>query len=429
MSMLPFRKFKGLEIRCFKCNKTIHRDRSPKCGCKHPIDSTAYRAIIIIPNSDGKRFSKTLTSRTYDAAIKELIDLRADVVNGIMNVKDKGQTFKPQFMMDCMAMYLDHLSGVGIPDHQKKYNSEGYINTQRSFLKTFLQFLDLQNLKNEVFRISEVNDLMLGQYHTFLMNKTSSNYTYNHHVKVMRALYEFLIEDKGYQIKNPFSNIRLRPEKGKDCTITVEDFNALLKEISPIDATKKIGKNTKRNMYKDWLKDAIRLKAFTGRRNEEIFQMKWNMINFEGKTPIYIESPNLKINRLLNQVNKGELDLAYIPIIEELEIFLNEKGLIEKRNANEYIIAPNIQNRGLIEKQASKSLTFFFEKLNRDYKIQMKSLRSTYITSQEIYAYRQGPKIRQHSNFRITSKHYINQKEIAKYISKDRSDNKFVVFQ
>ena len=58
----------------------------------------------------------------------------------------------------------------------------------------------------------------------------------------------------------------------------------------------------------------------------------------------------------------------------------------------------------------------------------MKSLRSTYVTSQEIYAYKQGQKIQQHTNFRITNKHYINQKEIAKYISKDRSENRFVVF-
>jgi integrase len=201
-----------------------------------------------------------------------------------------------------------------------------------------------------------------------------------------------------------FKKGKLKSEKGTDESISTEDYYDLLAVLSGTDSSEKIGK-TQRNMYKPWIKDLIRLKAYTGRRNAEIFLMKWNMIHFEGETPIYIVSPNLKINRLLNQVNPGELDLAYIPIIDELETFLNEKGLTSKRNADEYIIAPQSKSRVLIEKQASKSLTFFCEKLNRAYKIQMKSLRSTYVTSEEIYAYRQGQKIQQHTNFRITNKH------------------------
>jgi hypothetical protein len=34
-----------------------------------------------------------------------------------------------------------------------------------------------------------------------------------------------------------------------------------------------IGK-TRRNMYRPWLKDLIKLKAFTGRRNAELFAMR-----------------------------------------------------------------------------------------------------------------------------------------------------------
>jgi len=58
----------------------------------------------------------------------------------------------------------------------------------------------------------------------------------------------------------------------------------------------------------------------------------------------------------------------------------------------------------------------------------MKCLQSTYITSYDIYYLRQAPKIEQHADFRVAKKHYINQKELAKYISKDRSEYRFVVF-
>lgn len=78
--------------------------------------------------------------------------------------------------------------------------------------------------------------------------------------------------------------------------------------------------------------------------------------------------------------------------------------------------------------QASKSFTFFWDRLKRDYDITLKHLRSTYITANDIYSRRQGPKLQQHANFMVTAKHYIDQKEIAKFISNDRSEYRFVVF-
>ncbi len=104
MSRLVYKKFTGLEIRCLKCNKTVHKDYSPKGGCKHPIDKTAYRAIIVLPNSGTKRITKTLQSRIYDDAIKELIDYRRDVLKGIIQIPVKGMVFRPQLIIDCMAI-------------------------------------------------------------------------------------------------------------------------------------------------------------------------------------------------------------------------------------------------------------------------------------------------------------------------------------
>jgi len=428
MSRLVYKKFTGLEIRCLKCNKTIHNDFSSKGGCKHPIDKTVYRAIVIIPNSGTKRITKTLHARIYDDAVKELIDYRRDVLKGIIQIPEKGMVFRPQLIIDCMAMYIDYLSDIDVPDHMKKHNSDGYINSQRTMFNNFLKFLKEENISKEFFKVSDINDLLLGRYYSFLLKLSDSNYTFNHHVKLMRAFYRFLIESKGYNIKNSFLSIKLKPEKGKDCSITSDDFFALLDIISPINSVQQIGK-TKRNMFHDWLIDAFKLKAYTGRRNEEIFQMKWNMIHFEGITPVYMKTPNIKINKLQNQINEAEKDFIYVPIIEELELFLIEKGLADKKNTDEFIVAPTVIQRKSMEMKSSKSFAFFFKKLNRDYLIEMNYLRSTYITVQEIYAFKQAEKIRQHSDFRVTDKHYVNQKVIAKYISKDRGENKFIVFQ
>ncbi len=428
MERLQYRKFKGLEIRCLKCGKSIQRDHSTYNGCKHPIERTVYRAVIILPESNGKRETVTLKARTYDEAIKELIDFRTDVLNGINKKTIEIKKQQPQLLIECMAMYLDFLADVDIPDHQKKNNSNGYINSVISLFEKFKKFIHEKGLNIETLKIGDIDDKLIGSYYTFLLGCTSSSYTFNHHVKAMRAVYAFLISKKGYLIRNPFLEIKLKAEKGTNTTISTKDFKELFEKITPEDSIQKRGKEDK-EMYKDWLIDAIKLKAFTGRRNEEIFTMKWNMIYFENDKPIYIESPNLKNNRLQNKILPDEQEYTYIPIIKELEDFLIEKGLFEKQTFDEYIINAEGVSRKTMEEQASKSFTFFSKKLNRNYNLNMGQLRSTYITAQEIYALRQGQKIQQHSDFKITNKHYINQKEIAKFITKDRSENQFRVFE
>ncbi len=428
MDKLEYKKFVGLEIRCLQCGKTIHRNRTPIDGCRHPIEKTAYRAIVVIPGTKKKRISKTLKSRIYIDAVRECLDFRTDVLNGTYHNNVQQEKAKPQLVFDCIGMYLDFLEDVNVPEHQKKHNSEGYITSSRSHFNTYTEFLESEKINIDVFKITDINSQQVGCYYTYLTENTNSNYTFNHKIKAMRALFEYLIIKEKYQLENVFKEIRLKPEKGKDVIITSEDFNSLLNVISPDDSIIKIGKSRGRNMFRTWLASAYKIKAYTGRRDGEIFNMRWDMIYYKDGIPLYLKTPNEKINRLKNLINEDELEYVYVPIIEELELFLIEMGLKENRRSNKFIIAPEEKGRKTMASQTSKSFTFFWEKLNRDYDITLKHLRSTYITASVIYSYNQGPKLRQHANFRVTDKHYVDQKEIAKLISKDRSEHRFVVF-
>jgi hypothetical protein len=61
--------------------------------------------------------------------------------------------------------------------------------------------------------------------------------------------------------------------------------------------------------------------------------------------------------------------------------------------------------------------TFFFKKLNRNYTRQLKHLRQTYITREDLFV---NTKISmQHSNYRTTSKHYVDKREVAKEMVKN----------
>lgn len=325
-------------------------------------------------------------------------------------------------------MYLDFLSDVDVPDHQKKHNSENHIKTIRTFFNNFLDFLIPITDNVKLFTVDSINSQLVGMYFTFLNERYSSNYTFNHNVKAMRALFRFLIEKKGYQVSNHFKEITLRTEKGVDATLSAKDFYDLLEVIKPLNSVQKIGKQTKRNMHKPWLVDFIKLKAFTGRRDLEVVNMKWNQVVFENGIPQYIESPNHKVNQLKNNRNSSDIEMNYIPIIEELEGFLIEKNLYSMIGSDEYIIAPTIFNRTQVREMTSKSFVFFFGKLNRPYKMVLKSIRKSYITAEEIYKLSAKRTPDEHANERITEKHYKDKKVIAAFITKDRNQDRFVVF-
>lgn len=164
------------------------------------------------------------------------------------------------------------------------------------------------------------------------------------------------------------------------------------------------------------MKDLIKLKAFTGRRNAELFAMRWNMIHYENDMPIYIESPNIKVNKQQNNFDEKDFQFAYIPVGEELLELLINLNLNENMDCKDYLIAPKAAYREALEKQTSKCFAFFFKKLNRNYTRQLKHFRQTYITREDLFV--NGRISMQHSNYRTTAKHYINRLEVAKQMVK-----------
>lgn len=232
----------------------------------------------------------------------------------------------------------------------------------------------------------------------------------------MRTFYNYLIDNKDYLIKNIWKKVKLKSERSTDISISREDFFDLLLVISPSESIVQVGK-TVRNMYRPWLKDAIKLKAYTGRRNAEIFAMRWNMIHYEDGMPIYIKSPNIKVNTLQNNFDERDFQYAYVPIGEELFDLLTSLGLSNNRNSGDYILLPDVAERKAPNDLTSKAFSFFFKKLNRNYARQLNHLRKTYITSEDLFINSRFSM--QHSNYRTTSKHYVDKGEVAKQMVKN----------
>ena len=412
--MLKFQKIKGLIVFCAKCRSDVNGNSKNAKNCNHPLESQAYKAIVRVPNSGYERKTKILSARNYEDALLEFIEFQKQVKNPVL-YHQSNKKIQSQNLKDTIAMYIDYLQDVNTPHHLKKHLSQAYINRTVTHLNCFVNFLIESRINVNNYKLTMINDSVVGMYCDYLEKKNISNYTYNDKIKTLRTFFVYLIEKEDYILKNVWKKIKLKSERPTDISISTDDFYDLLSVISSDDAIAKIGKTT-RNMYRPWLKDLIRLKAYTGRRNAELFAMRWDMIHFEEGMPIYIQSPNIKVNKQQNNFDEKDFQFAYIPVGEELLELLIDLNLSENMDSKDYIIAPNAACREALEKQTSKSFTFFFEKLNRNYKRQLKHFRQTYITREDLFV--NGRISMQHSNYRTTAKHYIDRREVAKQMSK-----------
>ena len=411
-NQLEYEKIKGLIVFCNKCERNIHNKNKSK-KCSHPIDKQVYKAIIRIRTGNGyKRKTNVLKARDFRTAFIEFKDYEYQVKN--TNLFQ--QTIKPkqsQILKETMAMYIDYLNDADSMSLNKNNFSSAYIKRVTTHLKDFLRFIADKKINTNSFELSSINKSIIGMYRDYLETKNLSNYTYNDKIKTLRTFFNYLIDEEDYNLKNLWKKLDLKPERPTDISISAEDFYDLIDVISPDDAIQIINK-TKRNMYQYWLKDLIRLKAFTGRRNAELFAMRWNMIHYDNDKPIYIKSQNIKVNKKNKIIDKNDIEYAYAPVGEELLELLNDLGLKENRYSDNYLIAPEVENRENIEKYASRYFSFFFKKLKRKDTRKLKHLRHTYITREHLFI--NGQITLQHANFRTTKKHYINDGEVAKWM-------------
>ena len=415
MKRLEYKPFKGLQIVCNKCKRTIHREALPDNNCKHPIGSQSYKVVMKVPNSGGGRKSINLKVKTYNEAVLECIKFEKEI-EGLNNSSKKGvkRESKPIYFLACVAMYADYLENVGVPHHLQKQRTQKHIKLTLEHIALFLRFLGEAGYRIETLKVSDITEKEVGMYCAHVEAINQSNHTFNAKIKCMIAFFNYLIKEKNYPIVNEWARVRKKSTNSTDISINKMDFDDLLAAVNQEDSTVKIGK-TRKNMYRYWLKDIYQLKAFTGVRHEELLAMRWDMIYCEEGLPLYIKSPNIKVNKQQNNFKEQEYEYNYIPIGEELRTLLISLGMERYMDTKKYIIAPDEARTPKMQKFIGTSFTFYFKRLNRGYARQAKHLRQTFITAVNQYANRVSLT---HSSFRITEKHYIDRSAIAIQLAK-----------
>lgn len=380
------KKFRGLYIFCNACHEKSKFKLLVKSTCNHPDGQIVYKAIFNIPGTKSIR-SRQFKTKDIDEAIKQTIDFEKELRATDFKPVAKTEIFdrKPLGLVECLVMYLDYLENKNVYNHQINQRSKGHIDQVKRYLQRFIFALKAKQINVNGLLVRNVNDQHVSIFHAYILNKYPkiANRTFNRHIDTVSEFFNYLIEVKHYSLVNYFSpkNIIRKRVHSHIETSSITEFKELLSIISMENGIEMLSTGEKKYHYYDWLEDAFKFALFSGRRRDEIMDMKFSDIVESDGRPIYIVSEDYKYNRKNNLIKKEEKKYNYTPVILDLHLFLQKLGYQEHKGTDRYLIAPDsTRRRETLKDDMSKSFTHYYKQLNTGKNLEFKHLRKTYIT-------------------------------------------------
>jgi integrase len=394
---------------------------------------------VSVPGTKNERRTKILDTRDLDEAIIQAIAFKKEVKNnGIqkpiepvqksvpteikiqkgIKQKQKNQQI-PELLVHAMTRYIGWLNNEDVPLHRQRIRTYNHIKDNERALKLLAECLKNEGYNLATVSIHDINDKMVGEIYSFLEAKHFSNRTFNKTISHYTSFINWFSDEYNMNMRNWFSRIKRKRLNPNPEAITRCEYEALLKQITLENGLKENKHWVKptRNMYRPWLADGFKLALETGRRREEVINLKWNSIR-ESEGIRYIEVEDYKVNRIQNRIAENEKKMICIPITASLDALLHELGYNERINTDSYILAPNVKiSRGKVMSNVlSRSFTHFYGQLNTGKNLTFKCLRKTYITKLQIYFSGTGntKEITGHSDNQVIERNYIDKREIAK---------------
>ncbi|MFB6318410.1 tyrosine-type recombinase/integrase [Saccharicrinis sp. FJH54] len=406
---------KGLYVFCNQCKNKSKSFLKLSSNCNHPIDKQRYKVLLTIPGTTSLR-TKTLKTKDIDEAIKATLDFERSLqINDYKSLKEEtSHDSLPQDLKGCIQMYLDYLNNDNVFEHQKKKRSPEHVKQIIRYLKRFILALKENKVNLNRLLIRHINNEHVAMFHNYITKYYSpSNRTYNRHMDTISEFFKYLIEIKHYRLINYFSskNVIRKRTTHRIETISKDEFNKLLDIITPEDGIETLESGEKKYHYQEWLKDAFQLALLTGRRRDEVINMKFSDIHEKDGHPIYIVTEDHKYNQRNNLYSTEDKKYIYTPVIPELRQLLIKIGYKNYKGQDRYIIAPKSnRTRTTLKDNMSKAFTHYFKQLNSDKNLAFKNLRKTYITLLNNYTGGNAEVITGHSGQKVIMGHYHDTK-------------------
>lgn len=420
----------GLTVYCRLCATNVSegsgckKDGVPLHKCKHG-DEHCFKIYGGIPGTNMRR-TKTLRTRDLDEARMEAIRFMKEVkgcdsknsdrVENKREIQRKEEN-RPNLLIHTISRYIGWLNNEDVPPHRQKVRSPAHIKETELVLKCFVMCLKDNGEDISSFTIEDINDDTVGKVFSYLEDRKLANRTFNKYFGHYTSFLKWYSEEYNYSTRNWFERVKRKKLNPNPEIITQKEYEALFEKITPENGEKEYENSVKpiRNLYRPWLADGIRLGLLTGRRREEIINLKWSDIQ-ESEGIQVIKSEDLKSNRIRQRNTEAEKKFVYIPVTDSLQQLLNEMGYEKHKGTNKYILAPDVKinRKRAMSDVLTRGFSHYYDQLDTDRKLTFKCLRKTYITNLQIFMGNGNVRtITGHSGDQVLE-HYIDRREIAK---------------
>ncbi|MBK9638166.1 MAG: tyrosine-type recombinase/integrase [Bacteroidetes bacterium] len=431
------KKLKGLIVFCNHCKQNVEdickesKKKIKDCafGKQH-----VFKVIAHVSGSKNQRKTKSLSTINIDEAIMEAIRFQQEVKECKRddNLQTGISTFEkreggqseinkdiPVLLIECIAKYVSVLRGENVPEHLKVNRSEDYLKDIERHFERLIVCLETKKINTETLQLQNVNDSIVGLVYEYLLqDKQYSNRTFNKSITIYSSLFRWFNEEYNTQIRNPFNKVKRKKTHHTPKAITKEQYEQILNQITPENGIRHYEKGVKktRNLFQPWLKDAIRLGAYSGRRREELLTMKYSDI-IEDKDGVFlIKVEDIKVNRIQKREGTEEKKYNYVPVTPQLMELLNELGFEKHKGTDTFLIAPDLKsnrNKVMVD-SLTRGFSHYADQVAPEENITFKSIRKTYASQMQIATNGNARQITGHSSDAVLKDHYIDPQLIAK---------------
>ena len=420
LERLKFKPYKGLQIVCKVCGKTIHKNGRSYKGCSHPLDRQVYKAVIKDPFTL-KVKTRDLKSKVYDEAIIELLDFKNEL--NIPVLYKEPEKAKPKLLIDCLAAYLDWLNNVDVYASKVRVRTPEHLEGVSIYLEKFCDFISEKNLNIQTLKVNDIpNSLLENDFYLYVCNYISpktkaliADETKNCFIRKVKAFYKWMFDNE-YISRNPMNGIKYFNTDGEIKEIITEtEYLKLIELVKAAHKSDNLQLKGKINTHSTkWVSNAINLALFSGKRRHDICSIKFSDINEDAKgVPVTIRVLDRKKSRLV-----GKSVFTFVPIIEQLRETIYDCGYEEYKGTDRYIIADEEKNREDLPEKLSRRFIDFYAKLKTGRAVKFKSLRKTYATYADSFIIMNPKALTHHGDNRTAERHYILAEKRAKTIAR-----------
>ncbi|GGG35830.1 hypothetical protein GCM10011344_40910 [Dokdonia pacifica] len=354
------------------------------------------------------------------------------IVDGFKNsTKQKKQKIQEELQIDAraihitpetylesaMVIYSEFLDGKRGEDWEKRPSIRSTITSYKRALERFHECLTNNGYQPELISLNEINKTHLHLWVREVKKRYNANKTQNHYLNNVNTFLKWCSSRGAGTISNALEHVKRGKTTGDTTIASLDDFKYMITLISPErsieeytwkdNKTGQLKKKTRRH-YKTWLKDGFWLTLLLGGRGDDISHFRWSEVNKKtndnGSEDYWIE---LFDNKYYKQHDVKRFN--YVPMYKQTYNILLELGLNEKWGSDDFVIAPDFENRERLKTILSTSFHWYWKDVaGLNPNVKFKSLRSTFITLASLSA--TGDKwqlIQKHTNMETTRKHYF----------------------